>query len=259
MPLPPAELLFEHLVALRDAENALHPRHDRSWREVSRWLEQAYPGRAEGIEDARQEALASLFRNVGGMRAESPLQAAKWVMTIVRRKRVDAIRLAGRDPVLKALRAEPSGPDARPLLERIAAEDAAVDGAAHLDRVVTTALEHVRRALEETVPNAAKRLLRFTQAQAALLRLVCEEDADAIAGALDHGEPVSRDRVYKWIERGRPVVLQGLARWERSLGEDERGDEAPVIAVLREFVEERRADIGVPRPERRKDRTEGGA
>ncbi len=258
MPLPPAELLFEHLVALRDAENPTHPRHDRRWREVSRWLEQAYPGRAEGTEDARQEALASLFRNVGAMRAEGPLQAAKWVMTIVRRKRVDSIRLSGRDPVLSALRAEPRGADARPLLERIAAEDPGADGAALLDRVVSTALEHVRGALEETVPNAQKRLLRFTQAQATLLRLVCEEDAAAIEDALGHGEPLTRDRLYKWVERGRPVVLLGLDRWERSLEEDEREDEAPVIAVLRELMEERRADVGVPRPERRRDRTEGG-
>jgi hypothetical protein len=259
MPLPPAELLFEHLVTLRDAEDATHPRHDRRWREISAWLERAYPGRAEGVEDARQEALASLVRNVAGMRAEGPLQAAQWVMTIVRRKRVDAIRLSARDPVLTAMRAEPRGSDTRPLLERIAGEESEGDRAAHVARVVSTTLEHVRKALEDTVPSPAKRLMRATQAQAALLRLVCEEDAEAIGDALSHGEPVTRDRVYKWIERGRPVVLMGLERWQESLDEDEREEGMLVIAVLRELVEERRADIGLPRPERRKDRTEGGA
>ncbi len=256
MPLPPAELLFEHLLLLRDAEDPTHPRHDKSWREVSRWLALAHPSRTQDAEDARQEAMASLIRYIGGMRAESPVQAAKWLMTIVRRKHVDVARASARDPVTKALRAEPRGPDATPLLDRIASDPQSRDGAPALARVVNLALEHVQAFLEETVRNPGKRLLRAAQARATLLRLVYEQDAEAIVEALDYGEPIPKDRLYKWVERGRPTVLAALDRWEGSLQDEGDGETMlPVIEALRELVGKRRADAGQPRPGRRR----GGA
>lgn len=250
MPQPPAETLYEHLSALRDAADPTDPRHDRRWREVRRWLEQVY-GR-EG-EDVLQEVLASLIRHVGGMRAQTPREAASWVLKIARRKRIDAFRAQARDPVGKALRDERARPDAPYPLEQVAADES--PDARLLEETVTMVLEHVDEALRETVPNAAKRLLRRTQAEATLLRLVYDQDAEAIAASLRYGEPLSRDRIYKWIERGRTYVLAGLEHWERVVEEDDRPDALRVIAVLREILVQRRADAGVPRPTRR--RTDG--
>ncbi len=250
VPPPAAEALYEHLCLLRDADEPTHPRHAASWRVVSRWLAQAYPGTRRELEDARQEALVSLMRSVKTMRAEGPLQAAKWVGIILRRKRIDLARANVHDPIEQALRAEPKGEHASAPIDRLEAREPLDPGA--IPELVDVVLEQVHRALEESETNAAKRQLRRTQAQAALLRLVLDEDADAIAAALDHGEPLSKERIYKWVERGRPVVCLGLDRWER----DGDPDAARVIAVLRETMDERRADAGVPRPERRKGRAE---
>lgn len=241
-------------MALRDATDACGPRFERRWREVARWLEQAFPGHAPDAEDARQEALISLMRHVGAMRAESPLQAVKWVSTIVRRKRLDALRARGRDPVHEALARAPRGVDDPSPLERLVADEERALDPREVERLVTTVLEHVHRALEETEPNALRRQLRRTQAHAALLRLVRGADADAIATALEQGEPIGRDRVHKWVERGRPVVALGLERWARVARADEREEIEPVIAALRQLVQERRADAGVPRPDRRRER-----
>lgn len=257
MAFPPLDRFYEHLSVLRDAEDPSAPEHAQRWREIARWLEQAFPGTRRETDDARQEALISLLRHVRSMRAEGPLQAAKWVATIVRRKRVDVLRMRTRDPVASALATEPRSEDVTPFVDRLAAESGAPHDPRALSALVTTILDHAHRALEETEKSAVKRQLRRTQAHATLLRLVCDADADAIASALDHGEPVTKDRIYKWIERGRAVVLLGLDRWERTAAEDERDEVVPVIAIVREQVEERRADAGVPRPDRRKDRPEG--
>ena len=107
MALPPAEPLFEHLVALRDSTHPLDPAHGHRWRAIDDWMSRAFPG---ADEDARQNALIGLMRHVGTMRAEAPLQAAKWVSTILRRKHVDHIRARDRDPVRSALRAERAHP-----------------------------------------------------------------------------------------------------------------------------------------------------
>lgn len=259
MPLPPAEPLFEELCALRDAADPTDPRHEPRWRRVADWLERAFAGTSAEDEDARQETLISLFRNVSRMQAEAPPQAAKWVATILRRKRVDALRARATDPVREGLKAAPARPDATGPLDRLEADDAPTLTPAMLESLVSTVLEHVHRELEETVRSAAKRQLRRTQAQATLLRLVCGWDAEAIVAALDHGEPVSKDRLYKWIERGRAPVRAGLERWERTADEDEREDHVrPVVEVLREIVEDRRADAGKPRPRRRKRPEEPG-
>lgn len=251
--LPPVDALYEHLSALRDAEEPTDRQHDARWREIARWLDQAFPGKARELEDARQETLVSLMRHVGTMRAEGPLQAAKWVGTILRRKRIDVQRARSADPIERGLRMESGRSDLTPILDRLEADPAPLDARA-IDEVVATVLEHVHRALEENEASASKRQLWRTQAQAALLRLVLDEDAEAIAAALDHGEPLGRDRIYKWVERGRKVVHLGLDRWEAQCAPDDR----QVIAVLRETMDDRRADAGVPRPDRRKDRAEDG-
>lgn len=254
MALPPIEPLYEHLCALRDADDPVHPRHDRRWRFVSDWLAKAFPGGGEEGRDARQETLISLMRHVAGMQAEGPKQAAKWVSTIHKRKRIDELRAQKNDPVRDALKGESRRADATPMLDRIAGDGLRELTPRMLEGLVTLALEHTHRALEEQVKSGAKRQLRRVQAQATLLRLVCGWNAEAIAAALDFGEPIGNDRLYKWIERGRAPVEMGLDRWA-SLAE---GEEVGVIEVLREIVAERRADAGVPRPDRRRERDEGG-
>jgi hypothetical protein len=122
-----------------------------------------------------------------------------------------------------------------------------------IEAVVERLLAHVGLALEETERNESKRLLRATQAKACVLRLVHEADAEAIAAALDVGEPLAKDRIYKWIERGRPVVLLGLEHWERASAPEDVEHVQDIARALREIVEERRADAGLPRPTRRKD------
>lgn len=258
MALPSPEPLYEHLCALRDAEDVYHPRHEPRWRAVSRWLELAFPGHGAEGADRRQETLLSLLRSVGTMRAEGPLQAAKWVSTIHRRKHVDAIRAQHRDPVHDGLKNRPRDPSGPAPLEQVAADVEPHREPGALEALVDRVLGEVQLALEETVKSASKRLLRRRQAQAVLLRLVCGWDADAIEQALDLGEPVGKDRLYKWIERGRDPVRAGLDRWARRLDPEEREAQAPVFEALRELLDDRRADAGQPRADRRRDRSDGG-
>jgi len=254
VPLPPVEPLFEHLCALRDAEDPTDPRHEARWRYVSDWIARAFPGGGEEGEDARQEAMISLLRHVGRMEAVAPLQAAKWISTILKRKRIDAIRVKQADPVRQALRSESRRADATPMIDRLGGEGLRELTPAMLDGLVTMVLDHVHRALDEQVKSARKRQLRRTQAQATLLRLIRGWNAEAIIELLDYGEPIAKDRLYKWIERGRKPVLAGLDRWASTA----EGEEVAVIEVLREIIEERRADAGVPRPDRRKEHAGDG-
>lgn len=259
MPLPSAEPLFAHLVALRDADDPADPRHAARWRDVSAWLAAAFP--SPDAEDARQETLVSLVRNVHRMHAEAPLQAAKWVSTIHRRKRIDGLRARAHDPVHQGMQNQPRDPTMPGPLDRLEAVDAPTLTSEMLQSLVTTVLDHVHRALEETTASAPKRLLRRTQAQAALLRLVCGWDADAIAQVLDLGEPIGKDRLYKWIERGREPVQMGLARWSSQCGDEDEDEGARtrlIIDVIAQAMDERRADAGRPRLHRRKNGAEDG-
>jgi hypothetical protein len=235
--LPPADMLFEELTALREAAD---PREEPArWMRVSAWLAMAFPGRRPADEDARQETLLALLRHVGTMQAETPLACVKWVQTIHRHKRLDGIRSEGRDPVARALaRTDEEG--AAPL-DRVPAPEPRRSARIAVDRVLEEVLRHTDRQIDASAKSPAKRELRRTQARAALWRLVRQDDADTLLAALAVGEPVSKERLYKWVERGRKVLLDGLAAWEATPQGPEWAD---VIAVLREVVEERRADAG---------------
>lgn len=78
-----------------------------------------------------------------------------------------------------------------------------------------------------------------------------EEDAPAIEAALAPHAAPSRDALYKWIERGRAVLLDVADAWLAELDGDD-SDARLVPEVLRQLVEVRRADAGVARPARRK-------
>lgn len=242
--MPDPDALCEDLRFLRDAADPRDPRHDRRWRRVDAWLAHAFAGDDAASRDARQETLIAILRHIGAMTADAPLQCVKWVSTIHRHKRIDAMRAQKRDPIRRGLD-EPVFDDGTTALDRIAAPDGRTLSADALERLVETALAYVHEALELAVANPMKRQLRKTQAHAAVLRLVCGLDADAIEDALAIGEPIGKDRLYKWVERGRAPLADGLRRWAER--DPEMGD---VCAVLLELTEERRADAGVPRAAR---------
>ncbi|AKF04865.1 hypothetical protein [Sandaracinus amylolyticus] len=244
------DTLFAALIALRDAEDPLARRHDVHWRAVDAWLRETWPAGGADADEARQETLLAIARNVRTMEASVPLQAAKWVSTIHRRKKVDGFRMRKRDPVQRGLDRGSESEDATPLLDRLEGDAGGdLDGNA-LERVLATIEDHVEAELQATEPNAASRHLKRMQARATLHRAVLEADFDAIAAALDAGEPLTRDRVYKWVERGRPWVLAGLDRWVRESGEGSTASD--IAAAVRELVSARRADAGRPRPSRRR-------
>lgn len=254
------ESLYLALDALRAADDPFERRHDAAWRVIEEWLRGTFPGTTPEIQDARQETLITIARSVGGMEARVPLQAAKWVSTIHKRKRVDGLRARVRDPVHLGLERgrRREGDEERPrLVERLEAGDEGALDAGAIERILATIEEHVEAHLATLEKSDARRHLLRQQARATLHRVLLGADVAELAATLDlasdaPGEPVARDRVYKWVERGRPIVLAGLDRWVAEQGDGSVA--ADVAAVVRELIEARRSDAGRPRPERRKGR-----
>lgn len=247
--MPTPDSLFDALVALRVSGDPFDRRNDAHWRTIESWLRSTFPARDADADEARQETLIAIGRGVGSIEAKAPLQAVKWVATIHRRKKVDGLRLRSRDPIQRGLeRGLPDG-DGPPLVERLASDDELPLDASVIERVLATIEEHVQAHLEATEPSLAARHLRRMQARATLHRLVLEADFDELSAALDADEPLSRDRVYKWVERGRPVVLAALDRWVAAEGEGSVA--ADIAGTVREIIEARRVDAGRPRPDRR--------
>lgn len=199
------------------------------------------------MEDARQEALLSLMKHVTGMRAETAGQAAAWVKTIVRHKRLDVYRARRRDPVTSGLGSSDDEP-----WDRLASDDRPSLRADALHRLAETWLEHCHRALEFDVAGARRRAMKRLQAQAAVLRLLLGCEADEIAETLVTPSPPSKEQIYKWVERGRATLQLGLAHWKDVSAKEEREAMEPVWEVLNELTATRRADAGRPRPARRK-------
>ncbi|MDQ3036694.1 MAG: hypothetical protein M3Y87_30155, partial [Myxococcota bacterium] len=235
------DTLFDALVALRASGAPLDPRHDGRWRTIEAWLRATFPATGVDAEDARQETLIAIGRNVLRMEASAPLQAVKWVATIHRRKKVDGIRVRSRDPVQRGLERRAAGEEeGTSLIERLEGEDERAIDVEVIERIVGTIEEHVAAHLEETEPAAAVRHLRRLQARAALRRLVLEAEFEELVAALDADEPLSRDRVYKWVERGRAVVIAALDRWVAAEGESP--NVAEIAGVVREEMTSRRVD-----------------
>lgn len=249
------DTLFAALLALRAADDPLAPRHDAHWRAIDAWLRATWPKRGAEADETRQETLLAIARSVSSMEASAPLQAAKWVATIHRRKQVDGFRVRKRDPVHRGLERGAGDEDATPLLDRLEGEAGMDVDASALERILASVEDHLEAELRAREPNLQVRHLKRLQARATLHRLVLDADFDALVVVLDAGEPLTRDRVYKWVERGRPWVLAALDRWAREAGEGTTA--AEIVAALRERVEARRADAGRPRPSRRRAEGEG--
>jgi len=244
--------LFDALSALRDAGDPFDRRHDAAWRVIDAHLRASFPGDGADADEARQETLIAIGRGVTSMSATVPLQAAKWIVTIHRRKIVDHVRARKRDPAHRGLDRDAESP----LVDRLEADDRRPLGPAAIARVIATVEEEVDGYLAETEPSPAERQLRRIQARAALHRHVLEADLEDLLRVLEadapgrDAGPLGRDRIYKWVERGRPIVVAALDRWASRCGEG--SIEAGIAVAVREIVEARRVDAGKPRPDRRK-------
>jgi len=79
------DALFGALTALKAGSSPL-----AAWRTIDRWTKARFPQPKD--QDARQLALISIHRNVALAEASSPQSCAKWVRTIVERKKIDRAR-----------------------------------------------------------------------------------------------------------------------------------------------------------------------
>ena len=240
---PVLRALYDALDVLRRSDEPFDPRNDAAWRVVSVWARGRAPSRDRRHDDVVQETLLAIARYVPEMDATTPRAAAKWATTILRRKQIDVLRQDAIDAVAKGL----GEPDTS--LDALNAEDPSVPPAL-LDAEHRRIESVVLAAIEEGEPSAAVRLTRRSMARAAIYRLVLELEPDAIEARLALAEPVGKERLYKWIERGRALVADAMRGWAQA--HPSEADVQAISEVVIELVEARRADAGKPRPERRK-------
>lgn len=229
--------------ALFAALNALKAGHDplRAWKTIDRWIKARFPQPKD--EDARQLALISIHRNVAQAEASSPQSCAKWVRTIVERKKIDRARAERSRAAVSLVNAQGETLEVEGDAGVSISEDVLTDLLEQLEASIDVLLEaRFDRPMERVVPRH--------HARARLLRTL-GHDLPAIRSAL--GVEVSDAALSKWIERGLPTLIEAIAHWR---GEDE--DREVLAARLREKVQARRGDAGKARLERRKSTNRGG-
>lgn len=212
-----------------------------AWKTIDRWTKARFPQPKD--EDARQLALIAIHRNVGQAEANSPASCAKWVRTIVERKKIDRARAEKSRRALSLV-------DAR-------GEAVEIEGDASVsisEDVLTDLLEQIEATLDEILEarhaRPLERVVPRHHARARLLRTL-GHDLPAIRAVL--GVEVSDAALSKWIERGLGLLVEAIERWRG--GDDER---ELVAAKLLEKVKARRGDAGRARLERRKSTNRGG-
>ncbi len=237
-------LLYQALDGLRRSEDPMAPHHAPAWATVRAWIRGR--GRGPDAEDIEQETLFAVMRNVQRMTAEVPLAAAKWISTILRHKHIDQIRTRNVDALDHGL----VHSAAHDPLESVQADNEERATPEMLEDRYGRIEEAILHFVEESESRPNLRLTQRAQGRAAFYRLVRELDSDDVEAAIGFPEPIGKDRLYKWIERGREVVTQAMDAWVVRAPNDEE------IAAIRDVVVEtmraRRADAGQPRPERRK-------
>lgn len=214
----------------------------RAWLELDAWLRRAF-GERPGHDVVRQATLIAVRRGVAGLRAESAAQADAWVRRIFRRARTDEARARGvRERRLVAVADEAAIP--APVPDDDAPTDA--ERVRALEELDASVSEIVGAHLDATIPDPVKRVGDRARARVAMLRIVYRMEVAAIAAEVEAewGE-IGANRLYKWIERGREVLLAAIDGTPGAI-------EAPEIATLREILAARRKDAGQPRPERRR-------
>lgn len=235
--------LYVALDELRSAAEKHARGHDSAWRVVAHFVATLRPL----DQDAQQETLIRISRGIASFAGQSPGEGVRWVKTIHTRKHIDQVRKVTRDPVAQNLDRSRSDEDAQASVELLPSGEESpsiLALSAFADELMETIDQHLLR----TIPNdAARRHLRRTWARAAFMRLVYELDSDSIVRELALADPPSKDLISKWVERGRAVIRETLDAWsvpeERELA----------VEALRGLIDERRADAGRARNQRRKE------
>lgn len=235
--------LYEALDTLRRADDAFSPRLDAVWRVVSAWVRDRTPRHETRRDDITQETLLAIARSVQQMDATTPRQAAKWTSVIMRRKHIDLLRGDAHDAVAHGLVEDEFVVETVPTPEVSASSEL-------LDAQHRRIEERVLAFVDASERSASVRLTRRAMARASLYRLVLELEPDAVEARLGLPEPVGRDRLYKWVERGRTVLAEAMRDWAQALPDE--ADVQAISQVVIELAEARRADAGKPRPERRR-------
>ncbi len=241
-PIDRALFALQHALDPRAPELASH------WRAVARFIGYQRPNIPDRVlPDGRQEALIAVFESIGTMTAPTADGRRGWLRSVLRNRARDIYRVEVRPiyrvtgSTIEAEREHPGDAAAEPRSDVLAT-------------VRDTLVKHVEAGIldipivygvgRSTNTQIASRRVWRAQATVAIDALIFERDGADLAA--EHR--VSRDVIYKWIERGRPFVLAGLDRWECSVVHDLEG---AIVERARERVSERRADVGLARPERR--------
>lgn len=243
--------VFEAIGRLRDVARGLAARdlgRERDdWRRVESFVRRTRHAQGRDADDVVQEALVAIARHVAELEARDESGVLAWLTRIVHHKKIDGLRTRAREGTVVS--GPEDGPSAVEQLERD-------DGQPVDDHALATLIEAVEEAIGAKVDGlglpAMDRQLRRVQARATLHRVLGAETSE-VRAVLGLDASVGADRLAKWVERGRPLlvsVLEGLA-W------DHEGDAREVFLALRERAMARRADAGRSRPGRRKGPGDG--
>jgi DNA-directed RNA polymerase specialized sigma24 family protein len=250
---PTNEALYAALHELRRASEPAHRRHEGAWRVVGAVLKRIDP-RSE--EDVRQETLIKVLRSADSFDGETPGEAVAWLRTVHHHSTVDVWRKTRKNPAHAALRDERArGADEAPVVDRLEAPNV------RTPRQREAALADARDALFTRLEVHLEPLnlradvceMRRVQARVAWLRLVAESDAAELERAVQPVKVTSLAQLYKWVERGRLLLVEVLNAWIPTLDGDTDEDDLHELTTLRGIFAARRADAGVPRESRRKD------
>jgi len=239
---------------------------NREWRVLAPVIEMHIrrAGRAQDLDDLRQSVYLKLLTTTSVVRANENGGAVRFLESVLAGVIKDRYRRAKVRPRAAKRGGHDDGDDP---YARIAAPvpDASPtwdDQAALLEDL----LDRVRGEVDERIADSGKstehRQSASNYAEATLMARVRNMDSKEIARAL--GVPDTKsDTIAKWVERGRPWVLDALdalatdattgdAAADNALADAALSDEAQALAKLRDLVAKRRKDAGVARPERKR-------
>lgn len=232
----------EALLELRAAPDRRAPELAPAWAAIYRTARRMVLHVPAGIrEDACQTALLETVRSLDAMRASHPAEAVSWLQRVCYARAIDVHR------VERFHYRSRSGQDGRPFdADELAGEQPGMVSGPILREVWRAIRPHLAElCLADRNPG-----LRAAQAGACFLINVAELSVRETAETLQ-APGASADMISQWSLRGRPILLLAIAAWRReTVGELEE----MIAERVRELAAERRADVGVPRPERRGSR-----
>lgn len=203
-------------------------------------------------EEARQEVCLKLVRTKSQVTGTTDGEANVFLRLVVRSIVVGAIRRRASRPMLVN-----TAPDAEnDPYSTVATPEPEADVWDARAQIAEELMDRLRAEIEDRIVDngqpLVKRELAWKQAQATLLARV----GDGLGGVMgakqiaEHlGVPgASAACIHKWVERGRPTVLEAID----ALATDATADEAKWLDNLRGALAQRRKDAGAARPQRRK-------